>query len=145
MESIYFIIIFLYIINARDAFTVWNIFHFTPESSISFFTWPAKYFWTWRPLISLSFRSLTAVENNLECIKEVNQKPKRGYKHVPHREKSVQVVEKRNARERKRVQEVNQAFLRLQKALPTLNKVMEWYSLIKKQNKFLVKIMKILF
>ena len=76
-------------------------------------------------LISLSFRSLTTVENNLECIKEVNQKAKRGYKHVPHREKSVQVVEKRNARERKRVQEVNQAFLKLQKALPTLNKVME--------------------
>ena len=62
----------------------------------------------------------------------MNQKPKRGYKHVPHREKSVQVVEKRNARERKRVQEVNQAFLRLQKALPTSNKVVKVIVLKKK-------------
>ena len=54
----------------------------------------------------------------------MNQKRKRGYKHVPHCEKPAQVVEKRNARERKRVQEVNQAFLRLQKALPTSKKVM---------------------
>ena len=69
---------------------------------------------------------MTAVETSLGCIKEVNQKHKGGgYRHVPHSEKPTQVVEKRNARERKRVQAVNQAFLRLRKALPTSNKVVE--------------------
>ena len=52
------------------------------------------------------------------------RKRKKGYRHVPHSEKPYQIVAKRNARERNRVQAVNQAFLRLQKALPLYNKVL---------------------
>lgn len=43
------------------------------------------------------------------------------YKHVPHREKPPQVVARRNARERRRVQAVNSAFVRLRKAVPIVN------------------------
>ena len=51
------------------------------------------------------------------------RRKKSNYKHVPHCEKPPQVVAKRNARERKRVQAVNQAFVRLGKAIPLENKV----------------------
>ena len=44
------------------------------------------------------------------------------YKHVPHREKPVQVVARRNARERRRVQTVNSAFTRLRKHIPYENR-----------------------
>lgn len=44
------------------------------------------------------------------------------YKHVPHCEKPPQVVEKRNARERKRVQTVNSAFVKLRKFIPYENR-----------------------
>ena len=47
---------------------------------------------------------------------------KSNYKHVPHCEKPPQVVAKRNARERRRVHAVNQAFLQLRKAIPFENK-----------------------
>ena len=50
-------------------------------------------------------------------------KKKSNYKHVPHSAKPPQVVAKRNARERKRVHAVNQAFVRLRKVLPFENKV----------------------
>lgn len=40
------------------------------------------------------------------------------YKHVPHRNKPPQLVERRNARERRRVQAVNSAFSRLRKVVP---------------------------
>ncbi|XP_065159144.1 achaete-scute complex protein T3-like [Atheta coriaria] len=43
------------------------------------------------------------------------------YVHVPHRDKPPQVVAKRNARERRRVQAVNGAFVRLRKAVPFEN------------------------
>lgn len=43
------------------------------------------------------------------------------YVHVPHRDKPPQVVAKRNARERRRVQAVNNAFSRLRKAVPLEN------------------------
>ncbi|XP_044254524.1 protein atonal homolog 7-like [Tribolium madens] len=43
------------------------------------------------------------------------------YKHVPHKDKPAQVVAKRNARERRRVQAVNTAFARLRKAVPLEN------------------------
>jgi len=41
-----------------------------------------------------------------------------GYKHVPHRDKPPHLVARRNARERRRVQAVNSAFLRLRRHLP---------------------------
>ena len=49
-------------------------------------------------------------------------KKKSAYKHVPHREKPAHLVAKRNARERRRVEAVNSAFVRLGKAVPIDNK-----------------------
>lgn len=43
------------------------------------------------------------------------------YKHVPHRDKPPQLVARRNARERRRVQAVNSAFSRLRKVVPIEN------------------------
>lgn len=43
-------------------------------------------------------------------------------KYVPHREKPVHVVEKRNARERRRVEAVNSAFVRLRRMVPHENR-----------------------
>jgi len=40
------------------------------------------------------------------------------YKHIPHRNKPPQLVARRNARERRRVQAVNTAFSRLRKVVP---------------------------
>jgi len=40
------------------------------------------------------------------------------YKHIPHRNKPPQLVARRNARERRRVQAVNSAFSRLRKVVP---------------------------
>ncbi|XP_060531643.1 achaete-scute complex protein T4-like [Cylas formicarius] len=42
-------------------------------------------------------------------------------RHVPHNERSPQTVSKRNARERRRVQAVNSAFMRLKKVVPFEN------------------------
>ncbi len=47
-------------------------------------------------------------------------KPK--YKHVPHRLKPAPVVERRNARERKRVEGVNSAFTKLRALIPYKNR-----------------------
>ena len=44
------------------------------------------------------------------------------YKHVPHREKPPHMVARRNARERRRVQAVNNAFVRLRRHIPYENK-----------------------
>ncbi|CAG9762258.1 unnamed protein product [Ceutorhynchus assimilis] len=41
--------------------------------------------------------------------------------HVPHKEKPPQVVAKRNARERRRVEAVNDAFVKLRNAVPIQN------------------------
>lgn len=49
----------------------------------------------------------------------VKMKPTRS-KHTPHRDLPTEVVEKRNNRERMRVTQVNQAFGRLQRLLPTI-------------------------
>lgn len=47
---------------------------------------------------------------------------KTAYKHVPHREKPPHLVQRRNARERRRVQAVNNAFAKLRKAVPIENR-----------------------
>ncbi|XP_064489817.1 achaete-scute homolog 1a-like [Ornithodoros turicata] len=47
---------------------------------------------------------------------------KSNYKHVPHREKPPHLVARRNARERRRVQAVNNAFSRLRKCVPVENR-----------------------
>ena len=47
---------------------------------------------------------------------------KSNYKHVPHRDKPVHLVARRNARERRRVQAVNSAFMRLRKCVPVENR-----------------------
>ena len=44
------------------------------------------------------------------------------YKHIPHREKPAHLVARRNARERRRVQAVNGAFIRLRRHIPYGNK-----------------------
>lgn len=52
----------------------------------------------------------------------VRRTSKSSYKHVPHCEKPVHLVARRNARERKRVQAVNSAFVRLRKVVPVENR-----------------------
>ena len=49
-------------------------------------------------------------------------KPKPTYKHIPHSQKPPHLVQKRNARERRRVQAVNQAFFRLRRSVPIENR-----------------------
>lgn len=53
---------------------------------------------------------------------ECSRSSKSNYKHVPHREKPIHLVARRNARERKRVQAVNSAFVRLRKCVPVENR-----------------------
>ena len=53
---------------------------------------------------------------------EKRGKGNNSYKHVPHRDKPVQLVERRNARERRRVEAVNDAFVRLRSYIPYDNK-----------------------
>ena len=50
------------------------------------------------------------------------KKAKSTYKHVPHSEKAPHLVAKRNARERRRVMAVNNAFTRLRKHVPCENR-----------------------
>lgn len=67
------------------------------------------------------------------------RRKKSSYKHVPHAEKPAHLVEKRNARERKRVHAVNLAFVRLRKAMPFENKVKTFVALpIEKVDLFLL-------
>lgn len=67
-------------------------------------------------------RQLQDDEMSTGALKENNCKKGIGkYVHVPHRDKPPQVVAKRNARERRRVQAVNSAFIRLRKAVPLDN------------------------
>ena len=49
----------------------------------------------------------------------IKRSGKSAYKHVPHSEKPPHLVAKRNARERRRVQAVNNAFLRLRRHVPS--------------------------
>lgn len=52
----------------------------------------------------------------------IKRSGKSNYKHVPHSEKPPHLVAKRNARERRRVQAVNNAFLRLRRHVPSESK-----------------------
>ena len=50
--------------------------------------------------------------------RRIKKSSKSSYKHVPHSEKPPHIVAKRNARERRRVETVNNAFLRLRRHVP---------------------------
>lgn len=52
---------------------------------------------------------------------DVTSSVKKGYKHVPHKDRPLLVVARRNARERRRVQAVNCAFSKLRKMVPVVN------------------------
>lgn len=54
-------------------------------------------------------------------LREKNCRKTSKYNHVPHKDKPPQVVARRNARERKRVQAVNNAFMRLRNVIPIEN------------------------
>ena len=63
--------------------------------------------------------NIAAVQQTSKVKPKKKRKPKISiYKHVPHCEREPHVVEKRNARERKRVMNVNKAFLHLRKHVP---------------------------
>ncbi|XP_071452900.1 achaete-scute homolog 1-like [Hetaerina americana] len=52
------------------------------------------------------------------CRRRCRARRSAPYRHVPHREKAPTAVARRNARERRRVEAVNGAFLRLRRAVP---------------------------
>lgn len=60
-------------------------------------------------------------DDTQKAIKPAN-KTKPSYKHIPHSQKPPHLVAKRNARERRRVQAVNQAFYRLRRSVPIENR-----------------------
>lgn len=64
-----------------------------------------------------------ANRESMEAESTTNRSGRKGsYKHVPHGEKPPHLVARRNARERRRVQAVNGAFLKLRKHIPYGNK-----------------------
>ena len=65
---------------------------------------------------------MTSTESAGRRRREKKSKKKSSYKHVPHSEKPAHLVAKRNARERRRVEAVNAAFLKLRRAIPVDNK-----------------------
>lgn len=56
--------------------------------------------------------------SSIEGKASMEKKTMRRSKHVPHHLRPRHLVEKRNTRERRRVQDVNQAFYQLQSLLP---------------------------
>lgn len=66
---------------------------------------------------SLIPASITKKQLTMDCDK----KNKNTYKHVPHKDRPPLIVARRNARERRRVQAVNSAFVRLRKIVPIFN------------------------
>ena len=58
----------------------------------------------------------------LQLRKSRRSLSKSSYKHIPHRDKPPQLVARRNARERRRVQAVNNAFSRLRRHVPYENR-----------------------
>ena len=67
-------------------------------------------------------QEVTSTESAGGRRREKKSKKKSSYKHVPHSEKPAHLVAKRNARERRRVEAVNAAFLKLRRAIPVDNK-----------------------
>ena len=67
-------------------------------------------------------QEVSSTESSGRRRREKKCKKKSAYKHVPHSEKPAHLVAKRNARERRRVEAVNTAFLTLRKAIPLDNK-----------------------
>ena len=67
-------------------------------------------------------QEVTSTESAGRRRREKKCKKKSSYKHVPHSEKPAHLVAKRNARERRRVEAVNAAFLKLRRAIPVDNK-----------------------
>ncbi|CAG2182945.1 unnamed protein product, partial [Oppiella nova] len=63
----------------------------------------------------------THITSNKSAAKK-KKATKTTYKHIPHREKPIHLVARRNARERRRVQAVNSAFVRLRKCVPIENR-----------------------
>ncbi|XP_033739777.1 achaete-scute homolog 1-like [Pecten maximus] len=78
------------------------------------------------PASGADTRSAEISRQTVMTVKERSSKKSGGgksaYRHVPHSQKPPQVVERRNARERRRVQAVNTAFLRLRKHVPSHTK-----------------------
>ena len=56
-----------------------------------------------------------------EMVSNGKKKLPRRSKHIPHHLRPQHIVERRNTRERRRVQDVNQAFYTLQSLLPSEN------------------------
>ena len=73
-------------------------------------------------LILQEEQEVTSTESAGRRRREKKCKKKSSYKHVPHSEKPAHLVAKRNARERRRVEAVNAAFLKLRRAIPVDNK-----------------------
>ena len=63
------------------------------------------------------FDSMTK-EESLVTTSESKSKPTRRSKHIPHNLRPKHIVDRRNTRERRRVHDVNQAFLLLKALLP---------------------------
>ncbi|XP_060079845.1 achaete-scute homolog 1-like [Ylistrum balloti] len=78
------------------------------------------------PTSGSNTRSSQISRQTAMTVKERSSKKSGGgksvYRHIPHSQKPPQVVERRNARERRRVQAVNTAFLRLRKHVPSHTK-----------------------
>ncbi|XP_067123552.1 achaete-scute homolog 1-like [Centruroides vittatus] len=71
----------------------------------------------------LTYNSETGSQPQSERKKQCRKvNTKSTYKHIPHREKPPHLVARRNARERRRVQAVNNAFARLRKSVPIENR-----------------------
>ncbi|RZC38324.1 atonal -like 7-like [Asbolus verrucosus] len=82
-------------------------------------TWTAEDFYSTAQITAPQDNKSTKDED-ASTRRDKNRKG-RGYKHVPHKDKPAQVVARRNARERRRVQAVNTAFARLRKVVPVEN------------------------
>lgn len=73
-------------------------------------------------ILSFNIEEQEVTSSDSTVKKNKRSKKKTAYKHVPHSEKPAHIVEKRNARERRRVEAVNAAFLKLRRAVPLDNK-----------------------